>query len=193
MALIVEDGTGRPDADSYLSLEELKQIWTDLGYDFETRPDDKIEISARVATRWVDNTYRSQFPGFQVRGRGQSREWPRTGGYTEVSVEGRDQAFTQIQGYGYYGGTGLYQIPENEIPREIKAAVAEAAYRALKKPGSLSPDLKRGGAIQSVGAGSAQVSYFAGAPANTVFQEIDLVLAPLLIAANSYSGRVARG
>jgi hypothetical protein len=42
------------------------------------------------------------------------------------------------------------------------------------------PDLDRGGTIKSVKAGSVSVEYAANAQANTTFQLIDGILAPLI-------------
>lgn len=196
MALIVEDGTGKPDANSYVSLAvaldyaQTRGIaaWTADGAADATRSAALIR-----ATAFIDATYRGRFPGYRTQGRRQGLEWPRVGAYTYVPDDGRSGAYLS----GGYGATQLdagysYILP-NEIPREIIAATCEAAGRELAEPGLLAPDLDRGGAIQSLSAGSVSITYAVGASARTTFQAIDKALASLLMPRNEFSGRVARG
>jgi hypothetical protein len=71
----------------------------------------------------------------------------------------------------------------SDAPEQVKYAITEAAIRELAKPGSLNPDMKRGGLLKSVGAGSAQVEFMDGAPAETVFKVIDGLLSGLVTGA----------
>lgn len=81
-----------------------------------------------------------------------------------------------------------------EAPEGVKFAIIEAAIRELANPGSMSPDLKRGGKIKAVGAGSARVEFMDGAPATTVFQAIDGKLTGLVrsVARGVTFGRAVR-
>lgn len=194
MALIIEDGTGKPDADAYLALADVAAYAEANGLAWAPSDDAAGEGAIRRATRFIDTTYRARFPGYPSRGRAQALEWPRLNAFVERAGQ-RVQWLAYPAGYGPDGPTSpvMDLIPSNEIPREIKAAVSEAAIRELAKPGSLAPDLKRGGAIKSAGAGSARVEFFGNAPARTTFQAIDLALGALLMPTSPYSGRAVRG
>lgn len=196
MTLVVEDGTGLATAEAYVSVSDAdayhiargNQSWAD-----QTVPSDSKEAALRRATAFIDATYRGRFPGYPASGRRQALEWPRIGAYVTVPDNGRADGLLYPGGRDLVFADGVYQIASNEIPRELTAAVCEAALRELTKPGSLAPDLKRGGAIKSAGAGSARVEFFGRAPANTTFQVIDLALGALLMPSSPFSGRAARG
>lgn len=67
-------------------------------------------------------------------------------------------------------------------PEGVKYAIIEGARRELVAPGALEKDLKRGGKIKSVGAGSARVEFMDGAPGGDTFAAIDNRLAPYIAA-----------
>ncbi len=112
MSLIVEDGSGLADAESYASLSRAdahhdafgNPAWADAA------AADK-EAALRRATRYLDGAYRQRLRG-RRKTAGQALEWPRVG---DAAVE-RD--------------TGL--------PRGLVQAAAELALRALS--GDLAPD-----------------------------------------------------
>lgn len=198
MSLIVEDGTGLPDANSYIGLDDAASWFETRGTAWsDIRADSDARSAALVrATAFLDATYRRRFPGYRTQGRAQALEWPRVGAYTYVPDDGRSAAYGVASGYGASADCfeyGYSYIQPNEVPREIIAATCEAAVRELVEPGSLAPDLNRGGAIQSLKAGSVEIDYAAGASARTAFQAIDLALASLLMPSSAFSGRVARG
>ena len=58
--------------------------------------------------------------------------------------------------------------------------MAEAAYRELNSPGSLAQDLERGGAIQSLQAGSVEIVYSSTAPSGMTFTQIEAILSGLI-------------
>lgn len=121
--------------------------------------DDAAKTAALVrASSWIDATYGLRFPGTRAGGREQVLAWPRVNA-SDASGE---------------------VIADDEVPAEIERATYEAALREIIAPGSLSPDLKRGGRIKSVGAGSARVEYMDGAPGGTVFTSIEGILASLV-------------
>ena len=157
MALTVEDGTGLADADSYVSASSFATYAVNIGAALTAGPDE-TDAALRRATSWLDATYAARFPGFRYRGRLQALAWPRSGA---LDISGSP-------------------IGVDEIPREIERAVCEAALREIAEPGALAPDMERGGAIQSVQAGSVGVTFAAGAPAETTFSAIDNALAPLI-------------
>lgn len=165
MALVVETGSGlsSPRADSYNSLDEIETYAADHGLTFVTSPAEQAEAAARRAAVWLDGAYRDRLPGTRTNGREQGLAWPRTGA-------------TDIDGN---------EIADDEIPAEWKAAHAEAAIKELASPGTLSPDLDRGGDIKRMRAGSVEIEYKDGAPATTVFSAIDSILSGLIVTKKS--------
>jgi hypothetical protein len=193
MAFVVEDGTGLPNANSYLAVADADAYHADQGNTaWVGEVADKQSALVR-ATMYVDASYRGRFPGYPTTGRTQSREWPRVGAYVRIPEDGRNDAFFTGYAHAYAFINGVYYIPQTEIPREIKAAVCEGALRELTDPGSLTPDLDRGNAISRLKAGPVEIAYSGAATATTVFQTIDLALASLLMPASPYGGKVARG
>lgn len=107
--------------DSYISLADAVDYLSAVGKSLAGDADAQ-EAALRRATMWVDGTYRARFPGTRTDGRDQLLEWPRTGA-SDV-----------------YGTA----IPNDEIPREIVNATAEAAVREATTPGGLMPDVTPG-------------------------------------------------
>lgn len=171
MTLIVEDGSGKPNAESYVSVENAVVYAAARGLTFPASPADAAEQALRRATVWIDNAYRTRFPGQRKLFRKQALEWPRV-------------AVVDMNGF---------PIADDEIPQEIFYATCEAAVRELANPGSMAPDLERGGNIQMLKAGSVEIQYGAGATATTVFQQIDGILASLIGATNQYTAQAVRG
>lgn len=119
--------------------------------------DDQRTAALVRGSSWVDG-FRSRFPGRKAEGRAQDLEWPRI---DAVDVDGED-------------------IADDEIPTEIEYATYEAALRELVEPGSMSPDLERGGAIKRLKAGSVELEYADGASVSTSFVAIESLLEPIL-------------
>lgn len=165
MALVVEDGSGLANADSYVSLDDALTIATSFGQSFAISGDDEAlaEAALRRATLWIDAAYGVRFPGWKRRYRAQALQWPRQGAY-DTNV---------IPQY----------IPEDEVPVEIKRATVIAAVREKASPGSLSPDITPGEITKRLKVGSYEEEYFgAGGVADQrpVVSMVDDVLASLL-------------
>ncbi len=156
MALIITPGAS--DADAYVSLADANAYAVARGLPFPIVgvAEAPAEQAIRRATSWLDGTFLLRFPGAPATS-DQALEWPRSG----VMFRGAE-------------------LPDDAIPPQIVRATIEAAVRELAKPGSLSPDLKRGGKIKEVGAGSARVVFADGAPSETVYQSVEGILASLL-------------
>lgn len=173
MALIVEDGTGLATAESYVSVATYKSYADARGVSYAGKTDAEIEQAARRATAWIDGAYGRRFIGQRTNGRAQALCWPRIDAWDAENEE---------------------YIASDEVPDEIVTATCEAAVRELASPGSLAPDLKRGGAVKSVKAGSVSVEFMGNAPAETTFKAIDQALAPLLTSTSGgLVGRAVRG
>ena len=79
---VVEDGTGKTNSTSYLTVAEFRQYWANRGtsYPTDTAPatteDDKIKAYLNSATEFLDITFR--FKGLKVKDE-QALEFPRYG------------------------------------------------------------------------------------------------------------------
>lgn len=173
MTLVVEDGSGLAEANSYVSMDDCAAYCTARGLTFVTSPSVDGEAALIRATAAIDATYRGRFPGYKASGRSQSLEWP------------RGQA---------YDAEGLL-IAGDEIPIEIINATCEAAVRELAEPNSMMPDLERGGSVKRLKAGSVEIEYGANAEARTTFTLIGGILSAILSGGSSGGlyGVAARG
>lgn len=170
MSLIVEDGTGKSDAEAYLSVAAFTTYCAARGYVLTGKTDPQIEQALRRGTAWLDGSYTAQFPGLQVNGIEQALEWPRT---DAIDAKGRE-------------------LPDDAVPRQIVSADAEAAWRELNAPGSLSPDTVLAERVKrtrkKVGDLEKEIEYAdaTGADASRpVVSAIDDILASLLPKASS--------
>jgi hypothetical protein len=124
--LIPEDGTGRPDANSYCSLAEADQYhdesvngagWAALDADTKTRA--LIE-----ATRLIDAGWK----WFGKRAKpDQALAWPRYG----VPDPDSDEGEVQVAPWMRRGGPSY--LPDNEVPADIKRATAWLALQVTQK------------------------------------------------------------
>lgn len=173
MPLIVEDGTGLTNAESYITVEEFKAYAVAHGLVYTDKTDEQIESALRRGTAYIDGKYMAQnscgrwesmFSGQKLRGRAQALQWPRSGA---IDSDGQ-------------------QIPSNEVPRELKSATAEGTLRELTTPGSLSPDYVAAEAIKRQKVDVLEIEYQAtatadgGVPTRPVLTVVDELVAPLL-------------
>lgn len=140
--LIVEDGSGVPGANSYVSLGEADEYHTQNGNtawsNGATSPSDDLRASALIrAAMILDGTYKSRWPGRRTHGRNQGRDWPRTGA---ADAEG-------------------FPLPDDEVPDEIKNAQCEMALREYVSPGSLNPDVVETSRVLREKVGDLEVQY----------------------------------
>lgn len=107
MALIVETGTGLANAESYVSVTEANAYFAGRNNAVWDAADtiDKKEPALRKAAQYIDAEYR--FKGDRY-SRAQALSWPRL----NIVFDG-------------------YELPINEIPRQVKWAACELALRAI--------------------------------------------------------------
>jgi hypothetical protein len=180
MALILEDGSGILLANSYARDTTYEDYCDDRGY---TIPSGDAETALVRGTMFVDS-YRARFPGYRTKQRLQGLEWPRVGAYTTVPSAGREYPYPYQNGVPNYQFYGVSYIASNEIPIEIIYATYEAALREQQVPGSMQPDLERGGMVKSLKAGSVEIVYMDGATPKSTTQLIDGILSGLLLPSN---------
>lgn len=97
MALIVEDGTGLTNSESYISTAELTAYGTKWGLSFGSDTT-KLEALCRKATRAIDLLY--EFIGERATD-DQALEWPRSGDEAPSGVPGDLKAATCEMAYIY--------------------------------------------------------------------------------------------
>lgn len=181
--LIVETGAGTdPTANSYVTRAECDAYHAEMGNSAWTprptspaspQPEEPLGDAAIIrATRAIDRIYGPRFKGIRTHFSTQPLEWPRNGvvlyeslGAIEETVESAADSNT---------------IEDDVIPTMLKQAIYEAALRELASPGSMTPDLDRGGEIKRVQAGPVAVEYKDSAPATTLRTSISGIIAQLL-------------
>ncbi len=163
MSLVVEDGSGKSNADAYVSLVECDDYHASMGntaWVVDNEDADNIsarETAIRKATAFIDRKYNGRFRG-RRQGASQALMWPR---WNSIDADG-----FVIEG----------------VPDTVKYATCEAALRAFQGT-DLMPDMERGGQVIQETIGPISTTYAAGAPAGTRFSIIEGLLAPCLVEA----------
>jgi len=154
MSLICEDGSGKSDSESYISVADASTYHTARGNTAwaALATDALREAALRRATDYMRQAYRSRWQGYKVN-EDQALDWPRY----DVEVEG-------------------YAVDSDIVPTEVKNACAELALRA--SAADLNPDLTQG--VLSEQVGSIQVTYDKASPQFTRYRAIDAILSPYL-------------
>ncbi len=156
MALVVEDGTARADAESYISVADASAYhaargnvaWAGLA------SDTLREHALRAATAYMA-LYRGRWAGWRKTAE-QALDWPRN----DVPVPD--------------GPGGVY--PTDSVPVAVRNACAELALKSLSGP--LAPDLKP--PKLRVKVGPIETEYARGDRQTTVYQSVEALLRPFL-------------
>ena len=116
MAFVVEDGTGKTDANSYITVAEMKEYWTDRGTDYTSLSDAVIQGYCINATQYINMRY--SFKGYPT-SETQALDFPRALQTTTT---------TSAEGYnGIIDTKYNRRIDTNEIPTTLKNACCEIA------------------------------------------------------------------
>lgn len=168
MALEVEDGTGKANAESYVSVADADAYFTARAVPAEwaVATSAQKEGALRYATRWLDNRY--AWPG-TLHLYTQALAWPRD---WAADRDGRDLTL--------------------QVPVRVEEATAEAAALYLAG-GLLTLSLDRGGAVASETVGPLSTSYFPGASGVPTFPFIDQILASVAAPVATGSIQLVRG
>lgn len=169
MALIVEDGTGLADAESYVSVAVFKTYCLGRGMDITGMTDAIIEQKLRLAADYVDGRW--EFKGTRLLST-QALEFPR-------------DSLVDRSGHTITG-----------VPKRLKDAVCDLAQAAYAE-GDLFSNLDRGGRVVSETVGPISTTYAADAPATKVFDAAESKLRPYMSDPHEgiapYSGTEAEG
>ena len=158
MTIIVEDGTGKPDAVSLASLVAADAYFSARGDSaWAALSEPEKEAALVKASASLSDAQRYAFKGRKAQGYAQRMPWPRSG-----AVERHGDA-----------------IPDNVVPFQVVDATCYLAGLVAQGE-DLTPALKRGGQVQSKTVGPITTVYAAGAPGHTVYQAALGLLASLL-------------
>ena len=154
MSLICEDGSGKSDSESYISVADASNYHTARGNTAwaALATDALKEAALRKATEYMVSQYRDRWQGTR-KTEAQALCWPRY----DVVVEG-------------------YLVDDESVPELIKRACAELALKASSA--DLNPDLTQGVAREKVG--QIEVEYDKASPQFTRYRAIDALLSPYL-------------
>ena len=162
MALVVEDGTAKTDAESYISVADAGTRHTAFGNTAWTGTDAVKEAALRRATAYMLQAYRERWHGYRKTAT-QALDWPRSFVYLEPFVHGAVGAYP-------------YLVDDTTVPDEIANACADLALRALSD--DLNADLARGIIREKVG--PLETEYDRYSPESPRYRAIDMALAPYL-------------
>ena len=160
MSLVVEDGSSKSNADSYVTLGSCDEYHASMGntaWVVDDEDADNIaarETAIRKATAFIDRKYNGRFRG-RRQGASQALMWPR---WDAVDDDG---------------------FVIEDVPDAVKYATCEAALRAFQGT-DLMPDMERGGAVIQETIGPISTTYAAGAPAGTRYDMIEGLLRPCI-------------
>jgi len=162
MALVVEDGSGKKDADSYLSVTDADNYHTNHSgsTDWSGASVAEKEKALRLATQYLDVRYNGLWKGNRSNEE-QSLDFPR------ANIADSD---------GYY-------YEHDEIPQRLKDATAELALRVVEgdkllddimKPGSIKRKRVKTGPVES------ETEYIGGYNQVKKYPLIDGLIRPLI-------------
>jgi hypothetical protein len=173
MSLIVEDGTGLANAESYISVADADTYFSNRGNAaWAALSTAQKEQDLRKATDYIGQVYRMRWNGTRVSGV-QALDWPR-------AYVSRDD-INYINGEGYVVINGYYYWPSDEVPTLVKNACAELAFRA--SVADLSPDIGQRVLREKVDV--IEIEYADHGPQYATYRAIDNMLAPFLAAGSS--------
>ena len=138
--LVVEDGTGRSDANSFVTLAFAQAYWEAHGENVTGYTDLQEEQALVRASQYLSVSF--HWKGIKKRGRNndageQALVWPR---------------------YGVHDREGAY-VPDDSLPHELQEATAEAAFYELVNPGALQPAYTANDTIKMLKAGPVSITY----------------------------------
>lgn len=163
MALVVEDGTGKPDAEAYRGVADHRAYCQLHGIDIGALSDVEIEQQARRATQDMVGKYRGRWTGER-------------GSYTQALDFPRNLMPIK-DGPGSYASAVVY-YPHDKVPVEVGNAQSELMIRIPTGGGQLTPDLTR--AIITETVGPITTTYDKNSPEAPRYRAVEMMLRPFL-------------
>lgn len=154
MALITEDGTGKADAESYITVAGADTRMANVGNtNWTTLTATEKEQALRRATIYMEQAYRERWTGYRHTTT-QALSWPRN----SVVID------------------GFVTVDSDVVPADVANACADLAFKAAA--GDLNPELTRGVVRKKVG--PLETEYDRNSPQSVRYRNIDMMLAPYL-------------
>lgn len=171
MSLIVEDGTGYSDSESYISVEDADTYHANRANAlWAAASTPQKEAALRKATQYLDSVYDAKWRGSKNEYYN-ALSWPRSGAFD-------DEGFL---------------IPSDEIPIRLQYATAELALRALSA--DLLPDAETDAGIRSesvtVGPIADSITYASPEAGRKLYHTVGTLVRPLI--SNQFSSEIVRG
>lgn len=167
ITITVEDGSVVTGANSYVTIAEADEYHLVRGNATWTGTNDLKAAALIRAGQWVNGLR------WQGRKTGYSNpmSWPR---FDVQNPDGIGAWFdiAEMGGQAYLGS--------NEVPQAVRNAQCEAALRELASPGSMLPDLSRGGMVRKKRVDILETEYEPGAPGGTTYPAIMALLRGLV-------------
>ncbi len=166
MALIVEDGSGKSDAEAYVSVADADTYHANRSGNstWAAAADDVKERALRLATQWLDTTYKELWAGVRWSD-SQLLDWPRIC----VTVDSLARS-------------------SDEIPTQLTEASAELAFKIVVDGDTLFNDVAKDGDVHStsvrVGPITKSVTYLGGSVGVKSYRLIEALIKPLLDISN---------
>lgn len=155
MALVVEDGTGLANAESYCSVAAATAFHASIGASDSWDAVENKEAALRKATQFLTKAYNGRWAGKRATAM-QALDWPRSGVRWDDSPSGWRS--------------------ETSVPVEVRNATAELALKS--EAGDLLQDVGRETLSESVG--EISVTYAQGSERQTTYASADGWLSSLL-------------
>lgn len=165
MTLIVEDGTGKVDAESYASVSDFRDYHGKRGNDVTALTDPEVEALLRKATDYIQQTYYGRWAGYRNE-EAQALDWPRSYVPRDPSIQYPSPQAVTVDVAGYY-------YPFNEIPLQLIQATCDLALKADTE--DLLADY--GQVTKSEKVGRIEVQYDNHKTPNNTYPAIDRLLA----------------
>jgi len=164
LSLIVEDGTGKVDAESYISVADASARHAALGNTIwaDDTSNTEKEQALRRATQYMLQAYRKRWSGYRKTAT-QALDWPRSFVYLEPFIVGAV-------------GPYPYLVSDTIVPTDIANACADLALKAAA--GDLNPDIER--AVIRKKIGPLEKEFDPYSPQSTQYRAINMALAPYL-------------
>jgi len=153
MALVVEDGTGLADAESYISVAAADARHAAFGNSAWTGNDATKETALRRATAYMEQAYRDRWAGFRHTVE-HALSWPRNSVVVDEFVV----------------------VDSDVVPADIANACADLALKALSS--DLNADLSQRVIRKKIGPIEKEFDRYA--PQSTQYRAITMALAPYL-------------
>lgn len=159
MPLVVEDGTGLANAESYISVADADARHAAFGNSAWSGDNAAKEAALRRATAYIEQTYRGRWTGRRMTSV-QALSWPRY----DVVADG-------------------FLVPSSVVPDDVANAVADLAARALTS--DLAPDQTRGLIRKKIG--PIEKEWDRNSPQATRYTAVSGLLAPYLTRGGTFA------